>query len=238
MITWTDTGILLTARPHGEHAMIIDVMTPSHGRVAGVVRGGRSRKMAPHLQAGAQLHVTWSARIEAHLGSFTVEPQRARAGIAMADRKALAGLQAVTALAAQVLPERQAFPALYAKTEQMLDLVLVTEVWPLAYLRWERDLLQALGYGMDLSTCAVTGVSTGLVYVSPKTGRAVSAKGAGDWADRLLPLPACLLPDQEGPDPEIAQAMETTGYFLRQAMGGDRDLPEARRRLRDLLSRA
>ena len=237
MIEWSDTGVLLTARAHGEHAAIVDVLTPTHGRVAGVVRGGRSRKMTPHLQPGTQLDVTWKARLEDHLGSFTVEPIRARAAVIMGDRKALAGMQAVTALSAVLLPEREAMPTVYETTVTLLDLMGATDAWPLAYLRWEVSLLDALGYGLDLTSCAVTGATDGLNYVSPKSGRAVSLGGAGEWAPKLLPLPPALLPDGEGTDAEIAQAMATTGHFLSRAAGDGRDLPEARRRLRDVLGR-
>ncbi|WP_147126818.1 DNA repair protein RecO [Shimia ponticola] len=233
---WTDTGVLLTSRAHGEHAAIIDVLTPTHGRAAGVVRGGRSRKMTPHLQPGTQLDVTWKARLEDHLGSFTVEPVRARAAVIMGDRKALAGMQAVTALTSVLLPEREAMPDVYERTVTLLDLMAVTDAWPLAYLRWELGLLEALGYGLDLSRCAVTGATEGLNYVSPKSGRAVSTGGAGEWAPKLLPLPPVLLPGNEGDDGDIAQAMGTTGFFLSKAAGDGRDLPEARRRLRDVLA--
>ncbi len=236
MIEWTDTGVLLTSRAHGEHAAIIDVLTPTHGRAAGVVRGGRSRKMTPHLQPGTQLDVTWKARLEDHLGSFTVEPVRARAAVIMGDRKALAGMQAVTALTSVLLPEREAMPDVYERTVTLLDLMAVTDAWPLAYLRWELGLLEALGYGLDLSRCAVTGATEGLNYVSPKSGRAVSTGGAGEWAPKLLPLPPVLLPGNEGDDGDIAQAMGTTGFFLSKAAGDGRDLPEARRRLRDVLA--
>jgi len=236
MIEWSDTGVLLTSRAHGEHAAIIDVLTPTHGRAAGVVRGGRSRKMTPHLQPGTQLDVTWKARLEDHLGSFTVEPVRARAAVIMGDRKALAGMQAVTALTSVLLPEREALPDVYERTVTLLDLMAVTDAWPLAYLRWELGLLEALGYGLDLSCCAVTGATEGLDYVSPKSGRAVSTGGAGEWAPKLLPLPPVLLPEQEGDDGDIAQAMGTTGYFLSKAAGDGRDLPDARRRLRDVLA--
>lgn len=236
MIEWSDTGVLLTSRAHGEHAAIIDVLTPMHGRAAGVVRGGRSRKMTPHLQPGTQLDVTWKARLEDHLGSFTVEPVRARAAVIMGDRKALVGMQAVTALTSVLLPEREAMPDVYERTVTLLDLMAVTDAWPLAYLRWELSLLDALGYGLDLSRCAVTGATEGLNYVSPKSGRAVSTGGAGEWAPKLLPLPSVLLPGHEGGDADIAQAMGTTGFFLSKAAGDGRDLPEARRRLRDVLA--
>ncbi|MCH2076803.1 MAG: DNA repair protein RecO [Rhodobacteraceae bacterium] len=233
---WRDEGVLLVARPHGEGSAIIEVLTATHGRTAGVVRGGASRKMAPHLQPGAQLDVTWKARLEDHLGSYTVEPIRSRAATLMSDRRALLGLQSVCGLLSRLLPEREEAPDLYQDTTQLFDLMAATDAWPLAYLRWELSLLETLGYGLDLSTCAVTGATEGLVYVSPKSGRAVSEKGAGEWASKLLPMPKALLPGQEGPDSEISEGLETTGFFMAKALG-DREAPDARRRLRDLLAR-
>ena len=237
---WRDQGILLNTRRHGETSAIIEVFTPDHGRHAGVVRGGTSRKIAPILQPGAQLDLAWRARLEDHIGAFTVEPVRSRAAVAMGDRLALAGLNAVTALLSFCLPEREAHPALYARTEVLLDLLGQGDVWPLAYLQWEMRLLEEMGYGLDLSACAVTGATEGLIYVSPKSGRAVSAKGAGDWADRMLPLPAVLLGQGDATDVEIAQGFVTTGYFLTSQLAknlGDRSLPEARARFVEAFSR-
>ena len=236
---WRDEGIVLSSRKHGETSVILDVFTPEHGRHAGVVRGGTSRKMTPILQPGGQVDVTWRARLEAHIGSFTVEPVRSRA-VALSDRRALAGLNAVTALLAFCLPEREPHPALYKRSEQLLDLLTHPEVWPLAYLRWELALLEELGFGLDLTRCAVTGATEGLCYVSPKSGRAVSSQGAGEWADRLLPLPPCLLGLGESRDEEVLTALGTTGYFLEHKLApelGNKPLPDMRGRLIDVLSR-
>lgn len=240
MIEWRDQGILLNARRHGETSVILDVFTPSHGRHSGIVRGGTSRKIAPILQPGAQLDLAWRARLEDHIGAFTVEPVRSRAAQAMGDRLALAGLNAVTALVSFCLPEREAHAPLYHRTEALLDLLGQDDVWPLGYLRWELALLEELGYGLDLSACAVTGASDGLAYVSPKTGRAVSKEGAGEWADRLLPLPHVMRGEGAAPDTEIVEALRTTGYFMESHLAadlGDKPLPEARARFAELLSR-
>lgn len=237
---WRDHGILLSARQHGETSAIIEVFTEAHGRHAGVVRGGVSRKIAPILQPGAQLDLEWRARLEDHLGAFQVEPLRSRAAAAMSGRLALAGLNAVCALLAFGLPEREAHPRLYLASERLLDLLGQDGIWPLAYLNWEKALLEDLGFGLDLSACAVTGTRENLVYVSPRTGRAVSAEGAGEWASRLLPLPPCLRGEGEAEDAEIVQALGTTGYFLAHhfAAGlGDKPLPAARARLVETLAR-
>ena len=237
---WRDQGILLSSRRHGETSAIIEVFTPSQGRHAGVVRGGTSRKIAPILQPGAQLDLTWRARLEDHIGAFTVEPVRSRAAVAMGDRLALAGLNAVTGLVSFCLPEREVHLPLYQRTEALLDLLGQGDVWPLAYLRWEVSLLEELGYGLDLSVCAVTGAVDGLAYVSPKTGRAVSKAGAGEWAERLLPLPDVLRGVGEAPDVEIAEAFRTTGYFLSEHLAADlggKPLPQARARFVEAFDR-
>ncbi|MBY6068604.1 DNA repair protein RecO [Leisingera aquaemixtae] len=237
---WRDHGILLSVRRHGESSAIIDVFTEEHGRHAGMVRGGASRKMAPILQPGAQLDVTWRARLEDHLGSYHAEPLRSRAAAALSGRLALAGLNTVTALLSFCLPEREPHPDLYTRSERLLDLLGNEALWPLAYLRWEMALLEEMGFGLDLSACAVTGSRFGLAYVSPKTGRAVSREGAGGWADRLLPLPPVTLGQGDAEDAEIVLALRTTGYFLEAHLApslGNHPPPEARRRLLDLLSR-
>ena len=240
VMEWRDQGILLAVRRHGEDAVIAEVFTPDHGRHAGVVRGGASRRMAPLLQPGAQLDVAWKARLQEHLGGFTVEPLRSRSAQAMSDRMALAGLNAVTALLCFALPEREPHRALYARTESLLDLLDRADLWPLAYLHWELALLDDLGFGLDLSSCAVTGATEGLVYVSPRTGRAVTVAGAGGYADRLLPLPPVLLRQGDAPDAEIAQGLRVTGHFLTEHLApdlGKKPLPEARQRFVDLFAR-
>ena len=230
---WRDEVILLSVRRHGESSAIIEVFTEEKGRHTGVVRGGTSRKIAPILQPGAQLDVYWRARLEDHIGAFTVEPVRSRAALVMDNRLALSGLNAVTALLGFCLPEREPHPALYRRSGQLLDLLGQDNPWPLAYLQWEAALLNEMGYGLDLDACAVTGETDDLCYVSPKSGRAVSRQGAGDWVERLLPLPPALLGQGQGGNKEIADGLETTGYFLANRMApdlGSRPLPDARAR--------
>ncbi len=237
---WRDQGILLAVRRHGEAAAIIDVFTEGHGRHAGVVPGGASRKQAPVLQPGAQLDLTWRARLEDHIGTYRAEPLRSRAAAALSGRLALAGLNAVTALLSFALAEREVHAPLYRRSEQLLDLLGQDEIWPLAYLNWELALLEELGFGLDLSACAATGINDELIYVSPKSGRAVSRHGAGEWADRMLPLPPCLRGEGPAPDAEIAEGLRTTGYFLQHRLApalGHAPLPEARARFVDLFTR-
>ena len=236
---WRDEGVLISSRLHGETSAIIQVFTAAHGRHAGVVRGGASRKLAAVLQPGTQVQVQWSARLDSHLGNFTVEPLASRAAI-MQNRLALAALNSIAALLQLALAERDPHPALWLKTTALLDL-LMTPTWQPAYLRWELDLLEDLGYGLDLTTCAVTGSRDDLAYVSPRTGRAVSRNAAGEWASKLLPLPPSLLGQGPAMGRELGDGLTLTGHFLNmglQAILNGKPLPAARARLIDLLGRS
>ena len=240
MIEWRDQGAILAARPHGETSVIVEVFTPAHGRHAGVVRGGASRKMAATLQPGAQVDLTWKARLDDHLGAFSIEPLRSRAAQVMQDRLALAGLNAVCALLSMALPEREAHEPLYRRTIALLDLLGQSGIWPLAYLQWEMALLDELGFGLDLSACAATGGNEDLRYVSPKSGRAVSAQGAGDWADRMLPLPDVMKGTGTADTADILLGLRTTGHFIEHRLIrslGDRPVPAARGRLMSAIAR-
>jgi len=236
---WREDGVLLAARRHGETAIIIEVFTRDHGLHAGVVPGGASRKMAPILQPGAGLDLVWRARLDEHIGTFRVEPLQSRAHL-MEDRLSLAALNAVAALLTFALPEREPHPALYDRTIALLEMIGEGPVWPLAYLRWEMALLDDLGFGLDLETCAATGATEGLLYVSPKSGRAVSGAGAGAWKDRLLPLSPDLVGKGSGEREGVLQGLRVTSHFLARHLApalGEHPLPAARQRFIDVLSR-
>ena len=235
---WRADGILIATRKYGETAIILELFTQDKGRHVGVVPGGTSRKMAPLLQVGAQLDAAWRARLVDHIGTYSVELIRSRAADVMNDRVALAGLSSVCALLSFTLPEREAYPALYARTLAVLD-GLGADRWADAYLSWEMALLTEMGFGLDLSACAVTGATQDLTYISPRTGRAVSRAAAGDWAERLLPMTPAL----EGMARDLADVIEglrVTGHFLEQHLArslGDRSIPPARQRLIDALTK-
>jgi DNA repair protein RecO (recombination protein O) len=231
---WTDEGLLLAVRPHGESAAIVEVLTAAHGRHLGLVRGGSRRRLAPVLQPGAQLHLTWRARLDAHLGTLTVEPLRARAAAVLTDPERLAGLNALCALAAWALPEREPQPRLYPLAVALADAIAGGADWFGPYLRWERALLAETGFGLDLCACALSGATEGLAHVSPRSGRAVTAAAGAPWADRLLPLPAALLSDVPASRADMAAGLRTTGHFLATVLApalGHRPLPAARARL-------
>jgi len=239
VIEWREEGMVLAVRRHGESDAIVEALTRDHGRHAGVVRGGGGRRLAALMQPGAQLQFAWRARLEDHLGHYAVDAVRSRAGV-LADPLALAGLTSVTSLLSFVLPEREAQPGLYEATMTVADLIEQGGHWPLAYLRWEMGLIDRLGFGLDLSRCAVTGSREDLAYVSPRTGRAVSRAGAGGWADRLLPLPLCMLGQGPAVPAEIVAGLRVTGHVLGARLApslGDRPIPAARDRLVARLSR-
>jgi DNA repair protein RecO (recombination protein O) len=230
---WTDAAIVLASRPHGESATILDVMTRQYGRHLGLVRGSRARAA---MQAGNGLSVQWRARLPEQLGSFTLEMAQARAGNLMENRVSLTGLNAFTAVAVATLPERQAHPLLFDAASILLDAMMAGDFshWGPLYVRWEAGLLDALGFGLDLSECADSGATDGLIYVSPRTGRAVSATSGAPYAGRLLGLPGFLLGSQNVPDlAETLAGLKLTGHFLleRVLKPQGRDLPPARVRL-------
>lgn len=230
---WRDEGIVLAARPHGETAVILELLTRAHGRHLGVVHGGTSRRRAPMLQPGNQLDAVWRARLEGHMGSWSVELRRSRAAYVLSDPLRLAALSSTCALCVFALPEREAVAAFAARTEALCDAIAEGPGWLVDYVRWELALLEVSGFRLDLASCAVTGATTGLTHVSPRTGRAVSQDAAGEWADRLLPLPAMLTGGQ-ATLAGVAQALDLTGHFLAERLApslGDRPVPAARGRL-------
>lgn len=237
---WRDTGALLSVRKHGEGSAIIEVFTAEHGRHAGLVRGGGSRKMAPLLQPGAQLSVEWKARLEDHLGAFTIDPIKSRAAQIMADRAALAAMGSISSLLTLSLPEREPHPRFYARTIDLLDALGETPDWPARYALWENALLADMGFGLDFSECAATGATQDLIYVSPRSGRAVSRDGGKDYADLMLPLPRFLRLDDPTEDPaEVTSSLRTTGHFLETWLmpALSRKTPSARARLISALTR-
>ncbi len=213
---WRDEGILISARRHGESSAIVEIFTAEHGRYAGLVRGGASRRWTPVLQPGARLSVEWSARLEAHMGAFRVDPIETPLAAVMADRAALAALGGVTALIAVSLPERASHPALFAASRDLLARLGRDADWPAQYALWELLLLGELGFGLDLEVCAATGTRADLIWVSPRSGRAVSRAGGAAWADRLMPLPAFLRAGRpvDVPRDALGAALALTGHFL------------------------
>jgi DNA repair protein RecO (recombination protein O) len=237
---WTDEGIILSVKPHGETAAVVNLLTRNHGRHSALVHGGRSRRMRPALQIGNHVDATWKARLSDQLGHATLELRRGYASEAMQDPLALAGLSSIATLG-HLLPERDPHPNLYEITLFVLGFLDDPSVWPALYVRWELALLTELGFGLDLATCAATGAKFDLVYVSPKSGRAVSRQAGEAYKDKLLALPSFLTPQRPGEVSRAAilEGLALTAYFLENRLyhPDNKGLPDVRSRLPGLLKR-
>jgi DNA repair protein RecO (recombination protein O) len=192
VVRWSDEAVLLSTRRHGESSLLVNLLTQEHGRHAGLVRGGQRPKARAAYQIGNRLLVTWSARLEDHLGTIQGETTHLHAATLIAAPERLAGLAAAAALADAALPEREPHPRAYGGLVALLEALAADDGWMPAYVRWEMALLAELGYGLDLAQCAATGTTSDLIYVSPNSGRAVSAEAGAPYRDRLLRLPAFL----------------------------------------------
>jgi DNA repair protein RecO (recombination protein O) len=213
---WTDEGIVLGVRRHGEANAILEVMTHAHGRHLGLVRGGAGSRLRPVLQPGNEVRVTWRARLDEHLGHYTVEGLRLRAAEFMVAAHAAYGITHLAALC-RLLPERDPHEEVHEALLVILDHLEHRTVAAALVARFELQMLAELGFGLDLEECAATGSSADLVYVSPKSGRAVSRVAGEPWRDRMLRLPAFLGDawDAAEPDTEaLGDAFALTGFFI------------------------
>jgi DNA repair protein RecO (recombination protein O) len=236
---WRDSGFVLAARRHGESAAIVEVLTGEHGRHAGLVRGGQSPRRRALLQPGNEVAVSWRARLSEHLGTIECELLHPHAARFLDDPERLAALSAAASLLAAALPEREPHPDIHRSFAALVASLDSPRTWPRHYVVWEIELLAALGFGLDLSCCALTGGSEDLAYVSPRTGRAVSRGAAQPYRDKLLVLPDFLLRDGPADRLAIAAGLTLTGHFLYRHLfqPQDRSLPEARERLAERMRR-
>jgi DNA repair protein RecO (recombination protein O) len=237
---WHDRAFVLNARRHGESAAIVELLTAEHGRHAGLVRGGQSPKLRAVLQPGNEVAAVWRGRLSEHLGTIACELVRPHAAGMLDDPDRLAGLTAAASLVAGALPEREPCPDVFASFGSLLRALDSAADWPARYVGWERDLLAGLGFGMDLGRCAVSGVTTDLAYVSPRTGRAVSRAAGLPYRDKLLVLPGFLWRDEPADRRQIEIGMRLTEHFLVHHVFAPqgRTLPAARSRLAERVLRA
>ncbi len=211
---WTDEGIVLGVKRHGEANGILELMTRAHGRHLGLVRGGFGSRMKPVLQVGNSVSATWRARLDEHLGNYTVEGLKLRAANFFAASHAIYGVGHLAVLM-RLLPERDPHAGLYAEFDRLLDRLDDPALAAPLVVRFELQLLAELGFGLDLEQCASTGVRTDLVYVSPKSGRAVSRNAGAPYADKMLRLPAFLCDRNTQPaGRDLADGFALTGFFL------------------------
>ncbi len=218
-ISWEDQGIILAVRRFGEHDAIITLLTETQGRHAGIVKGGSGKRGRSLLQPGNLVKAWWRARLDEHLGTFTLEGLRPFAADALSDANVLAGLSALCAMAEMTLPEREPHAEVYRHTLHLLE-HLSMRGWEAHYVLWELALLRDMGYGLDLTVCAATGTRDDLTHVSPRSGRAVSSGAAAPYIDRMLALPAFLrsenatAPTDDISLTEVAQGLALTGHFF------------------------
>ncbi|MGY3445117.1 MULTISPECIES: DNA repair protein RecO [unclassified Bradyrhizobium] len=214
---WTDEGIVLGVRRHGESSAIVELLTREHGRHLGLVRGGAGSRMRPLLQPGNSVTAVWRARLDEHLGMYALEGTRLRAATLLASSHAVYGVTHLAALA-RLLPERDPHEDIYEMLQGTLDDFDDTGVAAVHVIRFELAMLTELGFGLDLDNCAATGETTDLIYVSPKSGGAVSRSAGEPWRDRLLPLPAFLREGEGGAnswsDQDLRDGFQITGLFL------------------------
>lgn len=231
---WADEGIVLAVRRHGESGIVASLLTREHGRHAGLVHGGVGKANRGTLQPGNHVKAWWRARLADQLGSYRVEMAQAHAADILDDPGRLAALASACALSESVLPERQSHPAAFVAMVALLE-AFKSEAWPSVYVHWELALLRDLGYGLDLTQCAATGVNDGLAYVSPKSGRAVSLSAGEPYRDKLLVLPAFLVQGGEGDRQAVFEGLMLSGFFLdRHVLASNRvAMPAARSRLVD-----
>jgi DNA repair protein RecO (recombination protein O) len=214
---WTDDGIVLGVRRHGESSAIIELLTRDHGRHLGLVRGGASSRMRPLLQPGNGLRAVWRARLDEHLGTYAVEGMQLRAANLLASSHAVYGVTHLASLA-RLLPERDPHQDIYDRLQHTLDDFEDAGEAAIHLVRFELAMLAELGFGLDLDHCAATGGTSDLIYVSPKSGGAVSRAAGEPWRDRLLRLPAFLRPGEAGSngwtDQDLQDGFRLTGWFL------------------------
>jgi DNA repair protein RecO (recombination protein O) len=234
-------AIVCAVRAHGEHGAVVRALTPADGIQAGYVRGGRSRRLRPVLLPGNLVQAEYRARTDDQLAQLSVELAASRAPL-LAEPLAAAAIDWTTALAASALPEGQAYPRLYAGLDGLLAAIEAAPSawsWAAALVRYELLILSELGFGLDLSECAATGTTRDLAFVSPRSGRAVSAGAAGEYRDRLLPLPPFLLSGGAAEWPDVFAGLRVTGHFLARDILVERqaDILASRERLLHRLKR-
>ncbi len=234
MISWEDTGVILSVRPHGENGGIVSLLTENHGRAAGYVYGATSSKTRGLLEIGNVVAASWQAKSSDQLGTYTLELEKSYAADVLDESIKLTALQSACALADRTLPEHEKHPGVYQGMRALLE-AFSSDLWAVSYIYWEIGLLRELGFGLDLSKCAATGVNDKLIYVSPKSGAAVSESAGEPYRHLMLALPPFLRGEARFDPQDILDGLKLTGHFLlnRVFALANANLPEPRLRLEE-----
>ena len=240
MPNWSDEGFVISARIHGETNAVVGLFTSSHGRHMGLLHGGASKSKKAFVELGSLVSANWQARLDEQLGTYQLELQKSYSASLLDDPLKLSALSAICALLDQALPEREPQAAIFQATSALFDVLHLSDdvaQWLPIYLRWELGMLEALGFGLEIHKCAVSGEIAPVDYISPRTGHGVLSAHAGPYKERLLPLPACL-GGAQSLDDELGAGLQLTGHFLKKHIYDliHKDLPQARIRLAYLIT--
>ena len=237
---WESNGLILNFSKYNEKSYILEIFTEEHGKHKGIIRGLHSKNKRSVIEPGNEVFATWSGRLETHLGNYTVEPIKLWSSHILQFKDKLSAISSICSLISLTMAERQPNPLIYFSSKKLIEIVASTrDDWIREYVSWEMQLLSEIGYGLDLERCAVTSKSSDLVYVSPSSGRAVTNEGAGDFKNKLLPLPKFMTDFKANYDnDDIYNALNLTEFFFKKRffLPNNLNFPQSRNRLKELFN--
>lgn len=237
---WESNGLILNFSKYNEKSYILEIFTEEHGKHKGIIRGLHSKNKRSIIEPGNEVFATWSGRLETHLGNYNVEPIKLWSSHILQYKDKLSAISSICSLISLTMAERQPNPLIYFSSKKLIEIVASTrDDWIREYVSWEMQLLSEIGYGLDLERCAVTSKSSDLVYVSPSSGRAVTNEGAGDFKNKLLPLPKFMTDFKANYDnDDIYNALNLTEFFFKKRffLPNNLNFPQSRNRLKELFN--
>ena len=237
---WESNGLILNFSKYNEKSYILEIFTEEHGKHKGIIRGLHSKNRRSIIEPGNEVFATWSGRLETHLGNYNVEPIKLWSSHVLQFKDKLSAISSICSLISLTMAERQPNPIIYFSSKKLIEIVASKrEDWIREYVFWEMQLLSEIGYGLDLERCAVTSKSSDLVYVSPSSGRAVTNEGAGDFRNKLLPLPKFMTDFKANYDnDDIYNALNLTEFFFKKRffLPNNLNFPQSRNRLKELFN--
>ena len=237
---WESNGLILNFSKYNEKSYILEIFTEEHGKHKGIIRGLHSKNKRSIIEPGNEVFATWSGRLETHLGNYNVEPIKLWSSHVLQFKDKLSAISSICSLISLTMAERQPNPIIYFSSKKLIEIVASKrEDWIREYVFWEMQLLSEIGYGLDLERCAVTSKSSDLIYVSPSSGRAVTNEGAGDFRNKLLPLPKFMTDFKANYDnDDIYNALNLTEFFFKKRffLPNNLNFPQSRNRLKELFN--